>query len=169
MKEDMHDRRDRPGTVPRAQRLLCLSVLAITIACSPRPTQLTDEDRAAIAAAVDSATRAFETAQRERNAGRVIAHFAPDFSMRVDGVRMGYDSVASSIRRSMPELTYLEPAFSDITVGVLDRDVAFASFIFRDSAVARSGDIRISTGPTTLIWQRRDGRWLMVFADADHR
>lgn len=150
-------------------RLFHLSALAIAIGCSPRATQLTNEERAAIASEVDSATRAFETAQRDRNAERMLAHFAPDFSMRVDGVRMGYDSVAASIRSSVPELAYLEPGFSDITVGVLNRDAAFASFVFRDSAVTRAGDIRVSVGPTTLIWQRREGRWLMVFADADHR
>jgi ketosteroid isomerase-like protein len=142
--------------------------VSLLAACSSSPGNRTDNERAGIAAAVDSATRAFEAAQRERNPELAIAHLAPDFYMYLDGRRVGYDSVAATIRRTLPTFRQVEPGFSDVAVTVLSPTAAFVSLVFHDSVTSSSGQLLRSTGPTTLVWERRNGRWLIIYADADH-
>ncbi len=146
----------------------CTILLAASAACSPGGSTLSEADRTAIAIAVDSATRAFQDAERARDAEHTIAHLAPDFSMYNDGVRTSYDAVVESIRATMGTFQHFEPQWSDLVVRVLGPNAAVVSFTFRDSIVTESGDILRFTGPTTLVWERRGTHWLIVFADADH-
>ena len=145
--------------------LLCLGLGAGCVRAEP---ELTDAERAAIAAAVDSATRAFQADERAHDAERTVAHLAPDFTMLLDGVRVGYDSVAANTRRTMPAIVHFEPAWSDIQVRVLGPRAAVSSFLFRDSIVLKGGEVVAARGPTTLVWERRGTDWLIVYADADH-
>ncbi len=146
----------------------CTILLTASAACLSDSGTLSDADRTAIAAVVDSATRAFQAAERARDAERMIAHLAPDFSMYVDGVRTSYDAVVEGTRATMGTFQFFEPRWSDLVVRVLARNAAVVSFTFRDSIVTESGDIQRATGPTTLVWERRGTDWLIVFADADH-
>ncbi len=139
----------------------------LAIGCAPSTT-LTETERAGIAAAVDSATRSFQEAERTRNAERIVAHLAPDFYIYVAGVRTTSAESVEMIRQSMPTLSTFEPTWDHLEVRVLGRNAAVASFVFRDSLVAMNGDITVMTGPTTLVWERRGNRWLIVYGDADH-
>lgn len=144
-------------------------VVAVLVAgCGGSPGALPAADRRAIAAEVDSATRAFEAAERAQDADGVIAHLAPGFYMYTDGVRTSYDSVVASIRRTMGSFRVFEPRFERVEVRVLGRDVALVTFTFRDSIVTGTGDTWLFTGPTTLVWERRDAHWRIIYADADH-
>ena len=147
-----------------------VSVLTLVLAwaCGGAGAPLTDAERQAIAASVDSATRAFEAAQRALDAERVVSHLAPDFYMYTDGRRVVYDSTVAQIRQTIPTLQHLEPGFADIEVIVLGRDGAVVSFTFRDSIVDASGTTFGFRGPTTLVWERRGTDWLIKYADADH-
>jgi ketosteroid isomerase-like protein len=129
---------------------------------------MTDTERQAIAASADSATRAFEAAQRAMDPERVVAHIAPDFYMYNDGVRAGYESTVQSIRDNLGSFQYMDPRFSDLETKVLGRDAAVVSFTFRDSLVDASGATLVLRGPTTLVWERRGAEWLITYADADH-
>jgi hypothetical protein len=111
-------------------------------ACQAGGASLTDAERAAIAASADSATRAFESAERALDAERVIAHLAPEFYMYNDGVRSEYDSVAASIRRTLGTFQHFEPGFTAVEVIVLGRDGAVVSFTFRDSRSCGSAGAR---------------------------
>ncbi len=146
----------------------CTVLLTAAAACSSGSGTLSDADRTAIATAVDSATRAFQAAERARDPERTIAHLAPDFSMYIDGVRTSYDAVVGSIRATMGTFQHFEPRWSDLIVRVLGPNAAVVSFTFRDSIVTESGDMLRSTGPTTLVWERRGTDWLILLADADH-
>jgi ketosteroid isomerase-like protein len=146
----------------------CTIFLTVAAACSSGSVTLSDADRTAIAAAVDSATRAFQAAERARDAERTIAHLAPDFSMYNDGVRSSYDAVVRSIRATMGTFQHFEPQWSDLVVRVLAPNAAVVSFTFRDSIVTESGDLLRFTGPTTLVWEQHGTDWLIVFPDADH-
>ncbi len=139
----------------------------VAIACAPSTT-LTETERTNIAAAVDSATRSFQEAERARDAERTVAHLAPDFYMYVDGVRTTYAESVEMISQSMPTLSAFEPTWDDLEVRVLGRNAAVVSFVVRDSLVAMNGDITVMTGPTTLVWERRGDDWLVVYGDADH-
>ena len=148
------------------QPLACC--LLIAGACQPQDRPLTNDERQTISVSVDSATRAFEAAERARDPERVIAHLAPDFFMYNDGVRSGYDSVVARIRGTLGSFEHFEPGFAEVDVRVLGRDAAFVAFTFHDSIVTESGDLLQFQGPTTLIWERRGADWLIVYADADH-
>lgn len=138
------------------------------VACQPTTPSLSETERRAIAASVDSATHSFEAAERARDAERVIAHLAPEFYMYVDGARSSYDSVATSIRATMSSFRDFEPGFDAVEVIVLGRDAAVVSLTFRDSITTASGETLQFRGPTTLVWERRGADWLIVYADADH-
>ncbi len=150
----------------RALRFLTLISLVLCGACGEAP--LTDVERRSIAASIDSATRAFEAAERTRDPERVIAHLAPDFYMYMDGVRADYSSTTAQIRGTLGTFQYLEPGFADIEVTVLGRDGAMASLTFQDSMVDASGATLQFRGATTLVWERRGTDWLITYADADH-
>ncbi len=145
-----------------------LAWLAVATACSSAGGSLSETERGAIEASVDSATRAFQAAERARDAERTIAHLAPDFYMYNDGVRSSYDSVVASIRSTFGTFQHFEPRWRDLAVRVLGPDAALVTLIFRDSIVMASGETVRFTGPTTLVWERRGADWLVIFADADH-
>jgi ketosteroid isomerase-like protein len=144
-------------------------VLTALVACQPRAgTELDAEERTAVVTSVDSATRAFESAQRARDPDRIVAHIAPGFYIHVDGRRVGYDTVIMDIRSSFTGLRHYEPGFRNIEVLVLARDAALSTFEFRDSLVDAAGALRRARGMTTLAWSRRDGQWHIIYAHAEH-
>ena len=146
-----------------------VALLSLAAACSPPESlPMTDAERQAIALSVDSATRTFEDAERALDAGRVVAHIAPDFYMYNDGVRVGYEPTVQMIRQHFVTLRHMEPGFRDIEIKVLGRDAALATFTFRDSIVDATGASFSFRGPTRLIWERRGTDWLITYADADH-
>jgi hypothetical protein len=142
------------------------SIALVVVACGPG--EFTDAARREVAADVDSATRAFEAAQRARDPDRTAAFLAPEFYMYNDGVRADYESVAAGIRQSLPQFRHVEPGFKDVETIVLSPDAAVTSLTFHDSIITASGDLLQLRGPTTLVWQRRGPDWRIVYADADH-
>ncbi len=140
-----------------------LVLLPLLAGCSPDGW-----DRRAVVASVDSAVRAFEAAQRARDAEAAITLMAPGFFMYTDGARQERDSVAASIRRSFASVQYLEPGFADIQVIPLSRTSALSSFRFRDSLVMAGGTHMRFAGATTLLWELKGGKWQMIYGHADH-
>jgi ketosteroid isomerase-like protein len=155
------------GVSGNAVALALLMALAVT-ACDSKPPPFDDAARAAVEAAVGSATRAFEAAERARDAEAVLAHVAPDFSMFADGARMGYEEAAAGMRATLPTLRHFEPGWTDLRVHALSPTLAISSFTFNDSIVADDDMLTLATGPTTLVWERRGEDWLIIYADADH-
>lgn len=133
---------------------------------APEPRSPT-ADHQGIVATVDSLTRAFEQAERDRQPGRVLSFLAPDFYMYADGVRANYGEVVTGIG-DISTFQHFEPGWEDLEVRVLGPDAALVSFTFRDSIIAASGDVLLAGGATTLIWARLDDKWRVVYADADH-
>lgn len=154
------------------RRLSLIVSLGVAVGCAPEPAAEAPAfdavARTAVEAAVDSATRAFRAAEAARDTERMLAHLAPDFSMLLDGARVGYDSVAAGARRTMPGMIHFDPEWTDIRVRALGPDAAVSSFLFRDSVVLAGGQVAMGRGPTTLVWERRGADWLIVHADADH-
>ncbi len=143
-----------------------LAVLSLN-ACVAGSGALTDAERREVAAAVDSATRAFEAAQRALDAERAVGHLGPEFYMYNDGVRADRGVVAERIRGTFEALQHLEPGFANLEVIVLGRDAAVVSFTFRDSITTLAGGTSLFRGATTLVWERRGTDWLITYADAD--
>ena len=121
-----------------------------------------------MAAAVDSTVRSFRQAEMDLDPERAVAHLWPDFYMYADGVRSDYGSVRENILATMGNLRLFETEWTDVEVVPLGRNSALSSFLFRDSIIAGDGSLTQTQGPTTLIWERRDGQWRLIYADADH-
>ncbi len=157
--------------MPRVMRLVtCMRFVlsAVVVIGCQTTAPMSDAERRGIATSIDSATRAFEAAERARDPERVLAHLAPQFYMYVDGVRTDYDEVAAGIQGTIGTFAHFEPGFANLEVLVLGRSAGVASFTFRDSIVTETGDLLQATGPTTLVWERRGEDWLITYADADH-
>jgi ketosteroid isomerase-like protein len=123
---------------------------------------------AGVASEVEAMTWSFHAADTAMDAERVVNLLWPEYEMLVDGQRLDYAQVAGGSRDFMAGLAAFHTTWSDLRVLPLGRDLALASFLFRDSIVTSSGDLIQSQGPTTLLWERRDGEWRMRFGDADH-
>lgn len=151
-----------------------ISRVAVTVAsvasisCSAGAVPMTEAERDIVAASVDSATRAFREAELTRNPELILAFIAPDFYMYNDGVRVDYETTVSQIRQSMPSFQVFEPEWTNIEVIPLGPHAAVSTFLFRDSIVDGEGNLLQFRGPTTLAWERRDGNWVIVYADSDH-
>lgn len=166
----------RPLPSGTARLTASLVVALAATACAPDtppfdaadPPPFDGAARAAVEAAVDSATRAFEAAERARDAEAAVAHLAPDFTIFVDGSRLDYESSAAGMRAMLPTLRHFEPGWVDLRVRALSPTLAISSFTFNDSIVAEDGTLTRATGPTTLVWERRGEDWLIVYGDADH-
>ena len=145
------------------------ALLLVGLLLSGCAREMSDAERQAVAASVDSAVGAFEAAQRARDAEAAIALMAPGFFMYTDGTRQERDSVAANIRRSFASVQHLEPGFADIEVFPLSRTSGLSSFRFRDSLVTAEGASMRFAGATTLLWELREGKWQMRYGHADHR
>ena len=143
---------------------------AASVACSPSSDQVpAPHDQAQVVAAVQGAVWSFHAADTARDAEAVIRLLWPEFTMLVDGARLGYDQVATGSREYLAGLAMFHTIWSDLQVIPLGQDAAIASFQFRDSILTRTGDLIRHRGTTTFVWQRRNGEWRVLFADADHR
>lgn len=137
--------------------------LQLAAGCSPA----TDE-RTQVAAAVDSAVRAFRQADMDLDGQRVVDHLWPEFYMYADGVRSDYAQVRTNILSFMSGLRSFDTDWTDVEVVALGPNTALSSFRFRDSIVLSDGTLLQSEGPTTLLWERRGTEWKLLYADADH-
>ena len=129
---------------------------------------LTANERSSLRVEVEEAVWAFHAADTSRNAEGVIDLMWPEFSMLVDGNRIGYDQAVEGSRAFMPTLKTFHTEWTDVQIQVLDEAHAVSSFIFSDSVVTLSGEVTQSTGPNTFVWEQRNGRWKVLIADADH-
>ena len=129
-----------------------------------------DAEREEIVAAVERAVHSFEDAERETDADALLAHFAPvpEFHIYSDGQRISHEAMTAYIRESFPALQSIEGGFVDLTIWVLARDAALATGTFREATTDRSGNTTRVRGAASWLWRRIDGRWLIVYGQADH-
>ena len=125
-------------------------------------------DPSEISAEIEAAVWAFHAADTARDAEGVIRLLWPDFTMLVDGSRQSYDEIATGSRDFMASLEFFRTEWTDLQIVPFGPDVAIASLQFHDSIMTRMGDLIRTRGPTTFVWERRNGEWRLRFADADH-
>jgi ketosteroid isomerase-like protein len=118
---------------------------------------------------VERAVWEFHAADTARDAEAVIRLLWPEYTMLADGTRLSYDEVAAGSREFMASLALFHTQWYELQVMPLGPDAAVASFQFRDSIITKAGELIRNRGTTTFVWQRRDGEWRVLFADANHR
>lgn len=144
------------------------SLLAVALLGAAGCAGSPDARDAMIVEEVTRATRAFERAERERDAERVLGFLDPEFYMYVDGSRVDYATVVEQIGSTMPTLQRFDAEFSDLEVIVLGPGGASVSFTFRDVITDAQGTTTRKKGATTMLWKRRGKDWRIVYVDADH-
>lgn len=122
----------------------------------------------AAARVVEERVWEFHAADTSRNAEGVISLLWPEYEMLVDGHRTTYNDVVQGSRSFMAGLETFHTVWSDLRVTALSPDIVVSSFVFRDSIVTQSGELMESRGPTTLVWEKREGEWRVRYGDADH-
>lgn len=145
--------------------VLVLLAVSCDSASSPDRAPL---NLAEVRSQVTAAVWDFHAADTARNSEAVIALLWPEYEMLVDGQRMDYAAIVAGSREFMASLETFHSVWSDLKVVPLGYDLAISSFLFRDSIVATSGDVTMSQGPTSFVWERRNGEWRLRFGDADH-
>jgi len=132
------------------------------------PAEVETEITAEITAEVETAVWAFHAADTAKNAEAVISLLWPEFYMLADGARLEYDDVVEGSRGFLPNLEVFATDWTDVRITPLGPNHAVSSFLFRDSIVTSAGELIQARGPTTFIWEKRNGEWRALYADADH-
>ncbi len=151
----------------RTVAIVCVAAIGLW-ACTDAPEAASTPDLAQVSIEVEAAVWAFHAADTAKDAEGVIGLLWPDFTMLVDGNRVGYDDVVAGSREYMASLELFDAEWTDLQITALGPDAAVASFQFRDSIVTLAGDLIQNRGPTSFVWKRRGGEWRLLFADADH-
>ncbi len=151
----------------------CFALWAALASCGQGTSQGSGEgpsrdDEQQVVAEIEAAVWAFHAADTARDAEGVLALLWPDYTMLADGSRMTYEDVAAGSRAFMASLDLFHTEWTDLQIVPLGPGVALSSFQFRDSILTSTGEMIRSRGPTTFVWERRDGEWRVLFADADH-
>lgn len=143
-----------------------LIFLGLTASCAPPASE--PADLASVRADIEALVWTFHAADTALDSEAVIRLLWPDYEMLVDGQRLSFDEVAQGSRDFMADLESFHTVWSGLEVLPLSADFAISSFTFRDSILTSGGELIQSRGPTTLLWERRNGEWRMRFGDADH-
>jgi ketosteroid isomerase-like protein len=133
---------------------------------STAPNQVFDS--LAVSRDVRDAVAAFHHADTTRDAAAVAGLIWPEFSMLADGNRVDYQAAVAGAHAFLPTLRTFHTDWTDLEIMPLSPDLAISSFTFRDSIVTKSGDLTQKQGPNTFVWQRKNGEWRVLYADADH-
>ena len=158
----------RPPCTTRRLATVAAVVTATAAAACAAPASDASFDTSRIAAEVEAAVWAFHAADTARDADAVLSLLWPEYEMRADGEHTDYETVSAAIPQFMSGLETFHTVWTDVRVKPLTADLAVSSFLFRDSLVAFDGTITRSRGPTTFVWERREGEWRVLFGDSDH-
>ena len=145
-------------------------VLIVFSGCTKKfDIQSSGTDSTMVISQVKKATWAFHAADTSRDAEAVVALLWPEYTMLADGSRLTYEQAASGSREFMTKLKLFHSEWSDLKVIPIRHDAAVASFHFRDSIIYKNGELIRNQGTTSFVWQRRNGEWKVLYADANHR
>ena len=149
------------------RQIVPLLMLLGAAACQPAAMELTDEERATIAAEVDSLTTAWwaawEAVDVER--GLTFFHDGSGMAWAVDGFPTVY-SIAEARETWTPMLAGLQRQdleFTNARTVVLAPDVVWTLREMRYSAIDTAGAV-VASGESieTAVWVKRDGEWKLM-------
>jgi uncharacterized protein (TIGR02246 family) len=142
--------------------------LALLAACQPATSELTDQQKAALADSVSSLHAEMWQPWLAADIDQGMSYFlnSPDLGWAWDGeVRYGYDNIDAWFRPIMAGVTSQEFTVADRRTVVLARDVVCVM----EHGTITATDTAGVTGPAmpfalTTIWVRQDGEWKVNLA-----
>ena len=135
---------------------------------STREPDISSGDSSVVVAEVEAAVWAFHAADTARNAEAVIELLWPEYEMLADGQRLEFSQIVEGSREFMATLNLFHTVWSDLRIIPVGRNAAVSFFRFCDSIITQTGDLIRNQGPTTFLWERRNGEWRVRYGDSDH-
>jgi len=152
-----------PNPKEESMRRLALAVpfLALLAACQPATTELTEEQKAEIAAEVTAIHDEMWDAWPDLAQGMSFFDSAPDVGWGWDGeVRFGSDNIGAWFEPTIASFDRFEITFDERRTVVLSQDVVCVTERGVSTAYDSTGSI-LGSGPlaATVVWVRRNGEW----------
>jgi hypothetical protein len=146
--------------------------LVVLAACEPAITELTDDERAEIAAEVESRLDQLWDALRNPNADLILSFFceSPDLlEVHDGGFISGYATFDSLAGPVIGEWENQVITVSETRSVVLSRDVVHTMRVGTDSMTYKTGEA-VPTRPwaVTYVWVRSDGEWKILLGHGSH-
>ena len=148
--------------------LFAVALMTLFLSCNDRNVARDDFNQQEVLDEVTKAVWAFHHADTSKNASAVIDLLWPEYSMLGDGHRISYEEVVSGSKQFMSGLSLFHTKWTDLQIIPISESSALSSFIFRDSIITKSGQLTKSRGPNTFLWEKRNGKWKVLYGDADH-
>ena len=143
--------------------LAALSLAFLATACQPATTELTEEQKAEIAAEVSAINAEWWDLWRAADIDRGMSYFydSPDLVFAMEGaLTHGYADLDAIVRTEMASVASQEIKFIDSETTVLAPDAVCiteaATFTATDTAGVTTPE---ATFAITTIWMRRGGEW----------
>ncbi len=149
-------------------RLLLSAGLLVLFAGCREQVKKTATDSTKLIEQVKSRVHEFHAADTSLNAQAVIDLLWPEFTMLANGSYTNYEEVKKGTIPFMESLEAFHTEWTNLKIIPLGDLHAVSSFIFTDSIIAKDGSVTQSTGPNTFVWEKRNGQWKLIYADADH-
>lgn len=151
-------------------------VLSVAGGCSTRDLRtgggqvLPEEQKRAVAAAVDSAMHAYLAAVAARDADKVVGFYAndPEFMAYIDGSTVNYDGQVRAVRGVFAGVRALAFEPGAVKVTVVGPDAAIAAFSFQETLTDTTGKEIHLRGTASWTWTRSSGGWLILHGDGVH-
>jgi len=142
---------------------LAVPALAFLAACQPAPTDLTEEQKAEIAAEVNAINIEFFDAWRQADFDRGMSYYydSPEFAFAYEGeVHYGYAEVEARFRPGMANVASQDITMTSSETMVLAPDVVCTM----EAGTYSTTDTDGVTGPdgefaVTSVWVRSNGEW----------
>lgn len=117
-----------------------------------------------IAGTIMARTRELAVSWERLDADAYLAWFSEDLTFYFQGARVSRMEFETTVRDAIASLR--ESTFEVVNpdVEVLGANAAAISFEIREVMLDRTGAITEVNGALTLVWERREGRWLIVRA-----
>lgn len=165
----MHPRARRPAGVQRL--ITAIAALALLLSCPPaRESRVSEAQRSAIADTLRTLivnaydiTRPGDAVARLMSlypaSGRVISANGGQFTTSRDSLEQGIRAFWENVGRNMRDPKWI---WGPMQVDVLAPDAAVVTATYRVPHITPAGMPHVIAGAWTAVFQRRDGRWVIV-------
>ena len=146
--------------------LLAVLAVAVLAACEPATTELTEEQKAAIADELSASKDANLAAIRDLDADRLLAFYenSEDFTWTLYGsVNRGWSTWAEHVRSAFSGMASVESCeISDDYLQILASDIAVGTGLITMTGTTTAGDSFLIEHTYTTVSVKWDGQWKKI-------
>ena len=145
-------------------RRIVLAAFAVTVlaACQPPTTELTEEQRTAIADTVRQLAVSFSDAWNTLDPDTHLSFYSDDVMYGFGGRFRDAESFREATTSFMNLFAEFDQSWDSLFVQVLGPTVAVTGGTVQWTNVRKSGESSLGGEAMTLVWHRVDGEWKVV-------